>query len=245
MEDLLKIEPLDTNKSKIKTTKNMDDGVIPRHPVSCMFVGKSGSGKTVLLLNLLTKKQFFKDFFDIMFLFSETAGFGGDDLYKHLDIPDDHIFKPNKQGVEQLNHIVKTQKKLIKDKSIEKSPKILIIFDDIAHSTKFLKSDAYLLLHIANRHLNISCFSLVQSYVRIPRSCRCNIGCIFFFHGCTESEKEKLSEEHCPANFKWKEFLQVINHATDEKHSFMFVNKSVNMKQRYRKRLDTILELQK
>ena len=51
----LDIKPLKTDKSKIKTTKNMDNGVIPKHPASVMFCGKSGSGKTNLLLTLLIK----------------------------------------------------------------------------------------------------------------------------------------------------------------------------------------------
>lgn len=244
--DLLEITPLKTDKSKIKTTANMDSGVIPKHPCSVLLCGKSGSGKTNLLASLLMKPQFYKGFFDLTFLFSETAHFGGDDLYeKHLEIPEDHMFKPDKDGIAQLDHIVKTQKKIIKDKGISKAPRILIIFDDLAHSRKFLDSNQYLLLHIANRHLNISSFSLMQSYVKMPRSCRCQVSAVFFFHGGTNTEKDRLSEEHTPSNHDDKEFLQIINHATADKYNFLYVNKQMDMKQRYRKNLGTILELKK
>lgn len=245
-EDPLKITPYNTDKSKIKLNSCMEDNIIPKHPFSAMFCGKSGSGKTQMLLNMLKKKHFYKGYYNLTFLFSETAGDGCDDLYaKNTDIPEEHMFKPDADGLNQLDHIIKTQKKIIKDKGISKSPKILIIFDDIAHSRKFLASRQYLLMHIANRHFNISCISLSQSYVKIPRSCRCNLSAIAFFHGGTNTEKERLSQEHTPSNHTEKEFLQIINHATADKYDFLFINKFAPMKRRYRKNLNSILELQK
>ena len=242
----LQVKPKNTNKSKIPTRPEMEIGNIPCHPASVIFVGKSGSGKTQLLLHLLTDKNLYKDYFDLIFLFSATAGEGCDDLYeKHANIPEQHMFKPDKQGLKQLNHIVETQQKLAKKNGLDKTPKILIIFDDVAHAKKFLASDVYLLLHIANRHYNISTFSLTQSYVKIPRSCRCQVSGIMFFHGGTNSEKIRLSEEHCPDNYTYKEFESIINDATKDKYNFLFVNKQIDNKIRYRKNLTDILELQK
>lgn len=246
----LKIRPLKTNKSKIKINSMMESNIIPKHPSSVMFCGKSGGGKTMLLLNLLKNKQFYGHYFDLLFLFSETAKEGGDDLYKEhcgagspCHIPENHIFQPNAQGLAQLDHIIKTQKKIIKSKGLENAPKILILFDDIAHSSKFLASNQYLLLHIANRHLNISTFSLTQSYVKIPRSCRCQISAIAFFNGGTNTEKLRLSQEHTPGGWNEKQFLSMINHATAEKYGFLFINKHADEKTRYRKNLDTVLQL--
>lgn len=245
-DDYLKITPLKTDKSDIKTNECMKNHTIPCHPVSVMIVGKSGMGKTQLLLKLLNESLFYKGYFDLTFLFSETAKSGADDLYqKHANISDEFIFKPDKDGLKQLDHIINTQKKIIKERGISKSPKILVIFDDIAHSRKFLASNQYLLLHIANRHFNISTFSLTQSYVKIPRSCRCQVGSMFFFHGATNTEKLRLSEEHTPSNHNEKEFLKIIDHATVEKYNFLHINKQAPMKDRYRKNLDTILELKK
>lgn len=246
----LKIKPLKTNKSKIKINSMMESHVIPKHPSSVMFCGKSGSGKTMLLLNLLTNKQFYGSYFDLIFLFSETAKSGGDDLYKEhcganspCHIPEDHIFEPNAEGLAQLDHIIKTQKKIVKQKGLDYAPKILVLFDDIAHSYKFLASRQYLLLHIANRHLNISTFSLTQSYVKIPRSCRCQVSAIAFFHGGTNTERTRLSEEHTPSGWDEKRFLGMINHACSSKYSFLFINKHDDEKTRYRKNLDTVLQL--
>jgi hypothetical protein len=242
----LKIKPLKTSKSKIKINEYMKANIIPKHPCSIMFCGKSGSGKTNLLITLLKNKNFFGGYFDILFLFSETAKFGGDDLYeKHLKktLPKKHMFMPNAHGIEKIQQIVKLQKDIIKKQGIAKSPKILIIFDDIAHSKKFLASNEYLLLHIANRHLNISSFSLVQSYTKIPRACRCQVSALMFFHGCTGTEKERLSEEHTPSGLTYKDFLPLIEYAIAEPYSFLFINKFAPNKVRHRKGLHEILQL--
>ena len=242
----LKIKPLETAKSKIKINEFMKANIISKHPCSIMFCGKSGSGKTNLLVTLLKNKNFYGKYFDILFLFSETAKFGGDDLYdRHLkrELPKKHMFMPNKKGIEKIKQIVQLQKDIIKKQGIAKSPKILIIFDDIAHSKKFLASNEYLLLHIANRHLNISSFSLVQSYTKIPRACRCQVSSIFFFHGCTNTEKERLSEEHTPSGLSHKDFLPLIDYAIAEPYNFLFINKFAPNKVRHRKNLDQVLQL--
>jgi len=242
----LKIDALPTDKSDIKINPCMECGIIPKHPSSVMFCGKSGSGKTNLFLNLMTREHFYKDYFDMLFLFSETAGSGGDDLYqRHLpELRKDCIFKPDKKGVTQLRKIVNTQKQKIKQGGIASSPKILIIFDDVAHATDFMKSDEYLLLHIANRHLNISCFSLIQSYVKVPRSARCQVSAVMFFAGCTQSEKFRLAAEHCPAGFSEKDFIsEIVDPATAERFSFLHINKHCEMSERYRKNLDVILKI--
>jgi len=244
----LDIEPLATNKANIKQRPIMECGTIPTHPSSVLFCGKSGSGKTNLLLTLLKKEMYYKGYFDIIFIFSQTAGAGGDDLYqRHIpEVPKEHFFKPDKEGLKALDHIMKVQEKMVKEKGLDKTPKILIIFDDIAHARKFLASRQYLLLHIANRHFNISTYSLTQSYVKIPRSCRCQVNAVIFFHGCTNTEKLRLADEHTPDNHTSKEFISIIDYAIHEKYHFLFINKCWGVQnERYRKNLGEILELSK
>jgi len=244
----LSIQPLKTNKSEISCNPYMEAGIVCKHPCSILICGKSGSGKTNLVATMLTDHKMYAKAFDLVFLFSDTAEFGGDDIYaEHLEdlIPEKHMFTPDNEGLKQLRHIVKTQKAIIKKSGIPASPKILLIFDDIAHRAKFLKSKEYLLLHIANRHLNISCFSLTQSYVKIPRSCRCQVSGVIFFHGATNTEKIRLASEHCPSSYHDKEFCAIVDFATQKKYSFLFINKQVAMRERYRMGLSQIIELQR
>jgi Leucine-rich repeat (LRR) protein len=190
----------------------------------------------------LTRSEFYKGYFDIIFVFSNTAGEGADDLYDHLKVPEENIFKPDKAGLQQLRHIIQTNKKIVKKSGIEHSPKILVVFDDIANERKFLASDEYLKLHIMNRHYNISLFSLTQSYMKLPRSCRMQISALFYFKG-KQTESERISDEHCPEGYHAKEFLQMIQHATHKPYEFLYINYKAPRRQQYRRCLHTIMEL--
>ena len=85
----------------------------------------------------------------------------------------------------------------------------------------------------------------MQSYVKMPRSCRCQVNALFFFNGATNTEKLRLSEEHCPPNYDEKEFLQIVNHATDEKYNFLYKNNKAPEGEKFKKNLDTTLKLNK
>ena len=68
-----KIEPVKTSKDSIKHPALSEEMVIPRLCSSTILVGKSGSGKSVLLHNLMTRKEFFLGCFDKTFLISPTV----------------------------------------------------------------------------------------------------------------------------------------------------------------------------
>lgn len=240
---MLVVEPYDTDKSLIPINDAMRNHVIPAHPFSMLVCGTSGSGKTQMVLNLLKKPRLYGGYFDVTYIFSQTAA-AGDDLYaKHSGVPERDIFKPDAEGIAQLQHIMKKQQTTIKSRGIAASPKILVLFDDIAHARKFLDSPEYLQMHILNRHLNISTWSLTQSYVKIPRSARSQVGAVAFFHGATATEKVRLADEHTPAGFTPDEFEQLINYAIARKHDFLFINKQDDHASRYRHCLHTILRI--
>ena len=61
------IKPVATSKDQIKHPLLAEQGVIPKLNTSTILVGKSGSGKSVLLHNLLTRSEFFdKDFVKVL-----------------------------------------------------------------------------------------------------------------------------------------------------------------------------------
>ena len=104
-ENILKIIPYKTNKSKIKLNAMMEADIIPRHASSVVFSGRSGSGKSNLMVNLLTRNQFYKGYFDLIFLFSPTAR--SDDLPLYLKLPDKRIFTDfNSDALEDRKSVV-------------------------------------------------------------------------------------------------------------------------------------------
>ena len=80
------IVPIETSKNNIPQKKASKDGVMPNYPFSCVISGRSGSGKTQLLLNMLTRKDLLGDYFHKILVFSPTAG-ELDDTYDSLKLP--------------------------------------------------------------------------------------------------------------------------------------------------------------
>ena len=244
--NVLKIVDFPTNKSKIPQRPLMEANIIPRHPFSCILNGKSGSGKSTLLLNLCCMPQFYgptdkkndkSKYFDLIFMFSPTAG--QDDLPEYLNLPANRIIQDN--FISKLEHIITTQKGIIERKKIENAPKILIIFDDIQSQDAFMRSGNFLKCFIQNRHYSISTILCSQSFTRTPRACRLQCSSVFYFPG-SMSEMELLVEEFCPPGMTKKNFMAMVQHATKDKHHFLHINMKVPFEERYRKNLDTILE---
>lgn len=243
----LSIVPYPTNKHKVIQRPHMKENIIPSHPSRVIFNGKSGQGKTNLLVNLLSRPEFYgkhngKGYFDIIFLFSPTAK-GGDDLVKYLDIPEKRIFSDF--STHTLDEIVAKQKKIVENADdLLKTPKLLIIFEDIQSNKKFMNSDSFLQCFIMGRHFNTSIFLLGQSWTKTPRACRLQCSNVFFFAG-SKSEHRLLVEEFNPPKMSKKEFHDLINYATNENYDFLHINMHEPFKTRFRKNLDQILELKK
>ena len=77
------IKPLETEKNKIPLRSCMKKGIIARFPSSTCISGRSGSGKTQLLLNLLTNEKLLGNYFHYIIVFSPTAN-ETDDTYNAL-----------------------------------------------------------------------------------------------------------------------------------------------------------------
>jgi hypothetical protein len=238
----LAIEPLPTNKSKIKKTPLMEQGIIPNHPSSVIFSGRSGSGKSTLMMNLLYHKHFYNGYFDKVIVFSPTASKsnGSDDLYMNIDyIKEEHIINETKQ--EYIEMLLDHQKEVIEAKGIDKAPRLLIIMDDIQSHQKFLKSPEVLRCFIMCRHFNTSVWLCGQSWTKTPRACRLQANAVFMFQG-SQSEHEKLTEEYCPPACNKKKFFNMIDIATTDPYSFLYINNKLPFKERFRKNLEFVIQ---
>ena len=242
----LLIQAIETSKDKVKVSKYQEENVIPRHPFRAVLSGASGSGKTNLLINLLTKEKFYKDFFDVIFLISPTAG-KLDDSYVALkeSKTKSGLAIINELDPETIEDIMTINKDIIESKGVDKAPKILIVYDDIISNTKFMNSRPFIHSFVASRHYNASVIICTQRFNSVPRVCRIQANAIFYFKG-TNSEQECLGMEFCPAGYRWKqEFLPIVDYATSEKYSFLFINGQADREDRYRIGLDRVMKLLK
>lgn len=243
-EDLI-IKPIDTSKNKVKISTYQKEHIIPKHPFRGILSGASGSGKSNLLINLLTKKEFYKNFFHVIFLISPTAG-KLDDSYQALekDKGKSRIHIINNLDPDKIQNIMNMNKEIIEEDGVHKAPRLLLVYDDVISDVKFMNTKAFRHSFIASRHYNASVIICTQRYNSVPRVCRLQANSIMFFRG-TNSEELVLAEEYTPPSYSKKEFLEIIAYATREPYSFIFINEQAPREDRYRQCLHNILKLLK
>ncbi len=225
----------------------MEKNIIPTHASAVVFCGRSGSGKSNLLVNLAERPEFYgktnpknpkSGYFDLVFLFSPTCHH--DDLPQYLDIPPNRMYDSNFEG--PLQHIIKTQKGIIESKGLDKAPRILLIYDDIISQKKFMNSEFFTTCYIQNRHIGISTWVCTQSFNKIPRVCRLQANNLFIFAG-SGSETEILCNEFCPPHTSKKDFEKLIKHATNERFNFLHISMRSPPEERFRRNLDCVLTI--
>jgi hypothetical protein len=231
--NVLDVTPLPTKKTNLPQTEFMKSGVINKFPSLLLNVGRSGSGKSTVVNYMMTTEKFLEGFFDKIYLFSPTAKL--DDLALHLKLKDESLItKPTEA---KLDEILSKQERLIKSHGIEqvgKSSKVLIIFDDIISNQQFLKSSAMLRLATMGRHYLISSIINTQSYTKVPRAIRLQANALILFPS-SNNEVKLLVEDATPPHCSKKNFMKLVEYATQGKHDFLFVNNFEPVEKRFRK----------
>ena len=222
---MLKIKEIKLENEKIEQCKLADMGIIPTHPFRAYIVGASGSGKTNLLLNLVTRKGYYKDYFDFICCLSPTA-LNLDKSYQALEEKTKYetgkdllFFECN---CEVLQEILTMQEETDKEK------KVLCILDDIVSYKKFCNSKELLTFAVMSRHYNISLFCLSQAFHLIPKSIRLNMSCVIYFKGA-DIETEKLCEQYTPAGMRRRDFKNLVEKCTEEPYSFLYIDLNTPM----------------
>ncbi len=248
-DDELDITPVENNtKDDIQQPKLSEEDVIPRINTSNLFIGGTGGGKSTLVNNFVVKPQFFggkkpntgEPWFDWRLLISPTGD--SDDVQTSMGLSDDEVETDLSKVPDLLRALMKEQKKLIKEKGADKAPNGLIMYDDIISHPEFMKNKQFIKTFIANRHHNFTVFISSQSWTKLPRAIRLQAKGIFFFEG-SQSEQDKLCDEYCPPGLSRHDFREMIKFATRDDFAFLFINKSVPMKRRFRKNLKEILTI--
>ena len=189
------IRPVKTSKDAIVHPKLSEEGVIPKLNCSTVLIGRSGSGKTVLLHNLLTRKEFFHGHFDKTFLLSPTGE--TDDVQRSLNIPPSCVFTDLQEGIQCLDRIEKFQEAEIKKKGSAGAQKFAIVFDDCVGDTKFMNSPQFVGCFVKARHYNFSVFFCTQHWKKLPKICRMQASYLCFFQ-ISNNEAECLTSEFSP-----------------------------------------------
>jgi hypothetical protein len=243
---------------EIKSTKNetyqrpyMQKGIIPKHPSINMVIGSIGSGKTVMLCNMLLNPLMYgkdssgRPYWDEIFVFTNS---NDDILQKLIDdkvIPKNHV--KHNPTEKHLKSVIKKQKEMVKNSNGDwaKVPRLFIILDDII-DCDIVKSDTFKSLCSRPRQINCSVWVLSQYYFSLPKICRQNATNIFCFSGNVQ-DKEALCDTFTPPSLTKKEFGEILGFCwtKDEKysHPFIHIARRDPEKTRFRKCLLDVIDI--
>jgi hypothetical protein len=214
----MKVQPIKTLRDEVEKTEGQKQyTMIP--PGLTLFCGSTGSGKTVSICNVLSKKSMLSGYFDkiIIFCLSPCPM-----LQDCLQLEDKDII--NDDDPARLRTILNKQKELVKTDKFETIPHLLIILDDMAQSRTFLRSKALQELAFASTHAKISVWITTQSYMQIPRNVRINAHSILLFSGCKLSEIDRFEDEYGSQYLNKRDFRKLVNYAIKDQYEFLFCN---------------------
>jgi hypothetical protein len=206
-----------------------------------VLLAPSGSGKTVLLSNLIL--NIYRGCFERIYVFSpsieidktwepvkkyqaETMKVTEKDV---TDGPKGHKDKLYFDHYEanDLEHIIDTQHKVVKLMKAQKRTKlysILVVIDDFADDPTFTRQSKLLhSLYTRGRHNSISTIVSTQKFAAIHPILRVNATSLIVYRLRNNKELESFLEEVSGLTGK-KELMAIYKLATEEEYSFLYVN---------------------
>ena len=179
---------------------------------SCnLIVGKPGSGKTNLMYQLIKSKHLLNKCYDKIYLFQPSPSRASmkDNIF--LSLPDDQKF--DELTFENLEYV---------ENDLDPDENSCIIFDDMGAYLKNNETKKLLKELIMNRrHLHLSIFFLVQTYLSIERDVRKLFSNVFIFR-CSKKEMETIADELIEQK---KEYLnEIVKIVFNKPYQYLFIN---------------------
>ena len=179
-----------------------------------VFIGRQGSGKTSLCINIV--KQLYKKCFHFIYVFmpyTSRKSLANNIFDKHL--PTEQIYEELTQ--ETINDLYAKLKV-----NSENNHKSLVIYDDVQKSLKSHSVLMSLKNIIANqRHLGVVNLILLQNYFALDKSLRELINNVVLFK-LNKTQTEKVFSE-CVESAKEK-FEDIRNFVFNKPYTWMFIN---------------------
>ena len=206
---------------------------LPHPPLRFGFVGVSGSGKGVCMLDLILRH--YRGCFARIYLFSPSATLdkGWDPLRAYVS---------KELGVDEkkerwcfdtfdakaLEGQIDTQMKIAdycKKRKMSKIPGVLWIVDDFADDERVMHNNHNLIasLAIRSRHFGGNLFVATQKFRALANVIRVNLSALFIWPAPNWKERKAIVEElaghHSP-----EEIEEMLRHVGQKPHGFLFAN---------------------
>ena len=202
------------NKEQLKS----QHGPMFPQTIFCVIAGATGSGKTNLIVHLLTTPSLL-DYSDV-YIYAPTLY---QDSYEYLKNYYNHIEQTFKELFKTPLKIVNFFEgpEEIKDpKNLDSNQRHIMIFDDVMNADQTVIKDYF----CRGRHNNVNVFYLCQSLHKIQKHCiRENANVFGLFHQDNKTLKY-FYETHISGDMEFKEFKELCNKAWSRKYGFIVIN---------------------
>ena len=216
---------------KFNVDNKFNDKIKPPFPNSSFFltiIGKPGSGKTNLLVNMLTNKNIYKRVFDKVLLVMPKNSIKSLKNNIFADLPEEQQFNELTPDVfETIKHIRAEFDEIDEDaKKKPRSKNMLLILDDVTAQLKD-KDNQKLLIELSTnrRHLKLSII-LISQYLRaIPRAVRSQTtNLVYFFKLANELDNNIVRDEYI--NLSKDRFNSLMRFVFENQHDLLCIDKN-------------------
>jgi len=212
-----KIEPLTTVK---KSKRQVELDVLPDpkndRPFLLLISARIASGKSVLLSNLLKKKELYYRYFDKIYMCTSNVAEGKihDDAYTGIKFKDKRLYDDFNEEI--WNNILED----IKSDDDFKKNSYLLICDDLGPNFERIKSNL-LKGFLKHRHYRLSIILVSQAIRLFNPKIRNNASHLIAFYTDNKKEREALNEI---TNLDISTFNEVFEYATGDPYCFLYID---------------------
>jgi hypothetical protein len=206
---------------------------LPDPPLRMGFIGVSGSGKGVAMLDLLLRH--YRGCFERIYLYSPSASIdkGWDALRKYVE--EEHGVDQSKEKTffdefdsKALQEQVSTQMRvaeLAKTRGMTEIPQVLWIFDDFADDERIMHNNHNTIasLAIRSRHYGGNLFVASQKYRALANVVRVNLTALFIWPAPNVKERKAVIEE-LAGHHSEKDIEEMLQYIARKPHAFLFAN---------------------
>ena len=221
-----------------------------------LFLANSAGGKTTLIANLLTKKEFYAGAFSAIYVWSPSVNHDGTwrkvkdyvrDVMHHD--PKDHFFDEwDPPKVQEVIDGAFAVTKYQKDHGHKKGHNILVVVDDFADRPDIMHnnqgSGVLNSLFIRGRHANITVWLASQRPSLLSSTIRTQANLLYIWKQRSLKDENLLLDEWSALVPGGKKALKrLYDHATKQKYHFLMVDLMQPPERMFFHNLDTMLQL--